>query len=160
MRSTRSVLLGACTALLLAVSAAPVGAAAPSVSSWTDPPFEDVLADCGTYEVREVGTFSARAIAYPDGTTRVHANIDGWLYRTDDPETVIGREHTNTVRFIDGAVATITGNRWHILISGSGMTAHDVGRLVFNFETRDVVSVNGKHAVLDGEFDFATLCDL
>jgi hypothetical protein len=157
---SRAILSLALTALLLPLSAVTVGAAAPTITSFSDPPTDDVVADCGDYQIREVSTFSATVIAYSDGTTRVQAAIDGWLYRTDDPNTVIGHEHARTVRLIEGSVAQVTGNRWHIVIYGSGMTAHDVGRLVFNFETGEVFAESGNHPVFNGEFDFATLCDL
>jgi len=40
------------------------------------------------------------------------------------------------------------------------MSVHDVGRLVFDFTTREVFAESGSHPVFDGEFDFAALCDL
>ena len=144
----------------LALAVAPVAATAPTFESVSDGPFDDVLADCGDYEVREVSTFSATIISFSDGTTRVLAFVDGWLYRTDDPGTILGRERARSVRTIDGTVAMVTGNRWHIGITGDGMSAHDAGRLVFDFDTREVFALSGTHQVFDGEFDFATLCDL
>lgn len=147
------------TALWLATQAGAAMGAAPSFETWSDPPSDDFVADCGTYEIREVSTFSARAIAYADGTVRVHATIDGWLYRTDDPATVIGREHARTVRLIEGSVAKVTGNRWHVVIYGDGMGVHDVGRLIFNFETGELFAESGQHPVFHGDFDFASLCE-
>ena len=156
----RSVPALAVAALGLALSIAPVAAAGPTFDAFTDPPSDDVVVDCGAYQIHEVSTFSARLLNYPDGTTRMHATIDGWLYRSDDPATVIGRERATTVRLIDGTVARVTGNRWHIVVYGDGMAVHDVGRLVFDFTTREVFAESGSHPVFDGEFDFATLCDL
>lgn len=146
-------------ALLTLVMVAPAAAAAPAIIEFTEGPNDEVVVDCGSYQIHEVVTFSARVLEYGNGTARVHATFDGWLYR-DDPDNVIGREHAVTVRYIEGSVARITGNRWHIVISGSGMTVHDVGQLVLNFETGEVVAENGNHPVLSGEFDFGTLCDL
>jgi hypothetical protein len=150
----------ALAALGLALAVAPVAAAAPTFDAFVDPPTDEVVVDCGAHEIHEVSTFSAKVINYADGTTRVLAAIDGWLYRSDDPATVIGREHAQTVRLIDGSVAKVTGNRWHIVLYGEGMAVHDVGRLVFDFETREVFAESGSHPVFDGAFDFTTLCDL
>jgi hypothetical protein len=88
----------------------------------------------------------------------VQVLIEGWLYRSDDPRTVLGRERARSVRTIEGSVAKVTGNRWHISIAGDGMSAHDAGQLVFAFDTREVFSQTGRHAVFDGDFDFMTLC--
>ena len=156
---SRTLLALCLAALLVALAAIPAMAAGPSFTTISDPPTDDLVADCGEYEIREVSTFSARIIEYPDGTSRVHASIDGWLYRTDDPATVLGHEHARTVRFIDGTVAQVTGNRWHIVIYGSGMSVHDVGRLVFDFESGEVIAESGSHPVFSGEFDFASMCD-
>ena len=154
----RPILFLTVAALLALLLAAPAAAAAPTFEQFTDPPTDDLVVDCGSYEIREVSTFSARLIHYPDGTTRMHASIDGWLYRTDDPDTVIGRERAGTVRLIEGTVAKVTGNRWHIVVYGDGMSVHDVGQLVFDFTTGEVVTEHGKHPVFDGEFDFESLC--
>lgn len=156
----RIVSLSSAALLALVIGVAQAAAAAPAIIEFTEGPNDEVVVDCGTYQIHEVVTFSARVLEYGNGTARVHATFDGWLYRSDDPATVIGREHAVTVRFIEGSVARITGNRWHIVISGSGMTVHDVGQLVLNFETGEVVTENGNHPVLAGEFDFGTLCDL
>ena len=158
---TRRPLLALALATLgLALAVAPVAAAAPTFEAFADPPTDDVVVDCGAYQIHEVSTFSARLIHYPDGTTRMHAVIDGWLYRSDQPDTVIGREHATTVRLIEGTVAKVTGNRWHVVLYGDGMSVHDVGRLVFDFTTREVFAESGNHPVFDGEFDFASLCSL
>lgn len=150
----------ALAALGLTLLALPVAAASPTFETFSDPPSDDVVVDCGSYQIREVSTFSARLIHYPDGTTRMHAVIDGWLYRSDAPDTVIGRERAVTVRLIEGTVAQVTGNRWHIVLYGDGVSVHDVGRLVFDFETREVFAESGNHPVFDGDFDFNALCDL
>jgi hypothetical protein len=155
----RFISLGCAAVLTCLVGIGPVAAAAPIITEFTEGPGDEVLVDCGSYQIHEVATFSARTIAYSDGTVRVHATIDGWLYRSDDPDTVIGREHAVTSRLIEGSVAQVTGNRWHIVIAGSGMTVHDVGRLVFNFETGEVITESGQHPVFFGEFDFGTLCE-
>ena len=152
--------LFALTLFALTLAVVPVSAAAPSITTFSDPPTDDVVVDCGAYQIREVSTFSARIIEYPDGTSRMHALIEGWLYRSDDPDTVIGTERARTVRLIDGTVAQVTGNRWHIVVYGAGIAVHDVGRLVFDFETREVFAESGNHPVFDGEFDFESLCDL
>lgn len=146
--------------LVIVLGVAPVAAGAPTISEFGDPPSDDLLVDCGAYEIREVSTFSARAIAYDNGTVRVHARIEGWLYRTDDPDQVIGHEVARTVRAIDGTVAQITGNRWHIVIYGSGSAVHDVGRIDWDFTTGEVFAESGSHPVFNGEFDFASLCAL
>ncbi len=159
-KTRRSLLSLGLAALALALTAVPVAATAPTISAFSDPASDDIVVDCGAYQIHEVATFSARVIEYADGTTRVQAAIDGWLYRSDDPDTIIGHEHARTVRLIDGTVAQVTGNRWHIVLYGDGMSVHDVGRLVFDFETREVFAESGSHPVFDGEFDFATLCDL
>ena len=143
----------------LALAATPVAAVAPTIETFSDPPGDEVVVDCGAYQIREVATFSARVISYTDGTVRMIATIDGWLYRSDDPGTVIGREHARTVRLIEGTVAKVTGNRWHVVLYGDGMTVHDVGRLVFDFTTREVFAESGSHPVFDGTFDFASLCE-
>jgi len=39
------------------------------------------------------------------------------------------------------------------------MAVHDVGQLVFDFTTGEVVTQSGNHPVFNGEFDFASLCD-
>jgi anti-sigma factor RsiW len=156
----RFISIGSALLLTLVIGAAPAAAAAPTMDEFTEGPGDEVVVDCGSYQIHEVATFSARTIAYSDGTVRVHATLDGWLYRSDDPDTVIGRERAVTVRLIEGSVVQVTGNRWHIVVYGSGMTVHDVGRLVFNFETGEVVTESGKHPVFFGEFDFSTLCDL
>jgi hypothetical protein len=158
--SRRSLASIALAAMLLAVTAAPALANAPTLSRTADPPSDDVVADCGSYQIREVSTFSALRIAYPDGTLRVHATIDGWLYRSDEPGVVIGTEHARTVRAIDGTVAQVTGNRWHIVIHGAGMVVHDVGRLYWDFTTGEVFAESGQHPVFDGEFDFSVFCSL
>jgi hypothetical protein len=160
-RRTRRMigLLGA-PVLTLALGAAPAAAAAPTITEWTDPPSDDVVVDCGGYEIREVSVFSARAVAYDDGTVRVQARIEGWLYRSDEPDRVIGHEVARTVRAIDGTVAQITGNRWHIVIYGSGSAVHDVGRIDWDFTTGEVFAESGSHPVFEGTFDFATLCAL
>jgi hypothetical protein len=158
MKRVRS--LGFAALLTFVVGVSQAAAAAPTITQFTEGPGDDVVVDCGRYQIHEVGTFTARAIEYSNGTVRVHATIDGWLYRSDDPGTVIGRERAVTVRLIEGSVAQVTGNRWHIVITGSGMTVHDVGRLVFNFETGEIVTESGKHPVFFGEFDFGTLCDV
>jgi hypothetical protein len=145
-------------AMALALAAAPVAASSPTFDQFSDPPSDDIVVDCGAYQIHEVSTFSARLINYANGTTRMHAVIDGWLYRSDDPGTVIGREHAQTVRLIDGTVAKVTGNRWHVVLYGGGMAVHDVGRLVFDFTTREVYAESGNHPVFDGDFDFASLC--
>jgi hypothetical protein len=157
-RTRRTLALLGATLLTLALGSAPVTAGAPAISEWSDPPSDDLLVDCGAYEIREVSTFSARAIAYDDGTTRLHARIEGWLYRTDDPDVVIGHEVARTVRAIDGTVAQITGNRWHVVIYGSGSAVHDVGRIDWDFATGEVFSESGSHPVFNGEFDFESLC--
>ena len=159
MRSRTRLAMLALTALGVAMTASPVAATAPTFETFIDGPFDDLVVDCGSYEIREVATFSARVTSYSDGTSRMQAVLDGSLYRTDDPATMLGTEHARTVRLIDGTVAQVTGNRWHIVISGEGMTAHDAGRLVLDFVTREVFSLSGRHPVLDGEFDFATLCE-
>lgn len=156
----RSAVPLAVFALLLSAWVTPVVAAAPTITSFSDPPTDDLLVDCGSYEIREVSTFSARVIEFADGTRRVHATIDGWLYRTDDPAVVIGTEHARTVRAIDGTVAQVTGNRWHIVLYGSGMAVHDRGRLYWDFTTGEVFADNGQHPVFTGEFDFEALCSL
>ncbi|HZM74060.1 MAG TPA: hypothetical protein VFC71_11865 [Candidatus Polarisedimenticolia bacterium] len=156
----RSSVALALSALALTLTVVPTAAAAPTFEAFSDPPTDDVVVDCGSYHIREVATFSATLIHYPDGTTRMHAVIDGWLYRSDDRDTVIGREHAVTVRLIEGTVAMVTGNRWHVVLYGEGISVHDVGRLVFDFTTREVFAESGNHPVFDGEFDFATLCDL
>ncbi|HEX3265765.1 MAG TPA: hypothetical protein VHR16_08885 [Candidatus Limnocylindrales bacterium] len=145
--------------LSVAMVAAPVAAAAPTFDSFSDGPFDDVVVDCGGYQIHEVSTFSARVTLYDDGTSRVQAVIDGWLYRSDDPGTVIGTEHARTVRSIDGTIAKVTGNPWHILLYGEGMTAHDAGMLLLDFQTREIFNETGTHPVLDGDFDFASLCE-
>ena len=155
-RSLSTLMLAA---MLLALAAIPVAAAAPTITSFSDPPTDDLVVDCGDYEIREVSTFSARIIQYSDGTRRMLATIDGWLYRSDDPDTVIGREHARTVRLIDGTVAKITGNRWHIVLYGQGMSVHDVGYIFWDFTTGEVFAENGNHPVFNGEFDFESLCD-
>lgn len=144
----------------LALIVAPVAATAPTFESVSDGPVDDALVDCGTYEIREVSTFTATIISFSDGTSRVLASVDGWLYRTDDPATVLGRERARSVRTITGTVAMVTGNRWHIVVAGDGMSAHDAGRLVLDFDTREVFALSGTHQVFDGAFDFATLCDV
>lgn len=156
-RPTAALAIAALSAVLVA---APVAAAGPTFDSFTDGPFDDLVVDCGSYQIHEVSTFSARIINYEDGTSRQLAVIDGWLYRSDDPGTVIGTERATTVRAIDGTIATVTGTPWHILIYGAGMTAHDAGRLVLDFVTREVFTETGTHPVLDGTFDFQSLCSL
>jgi hypothetical protein len=146
--------------LALAAFAAPAMAVAPTITSFTDPPTDDVVVDCGSYQIREVSTFSAKVIEYADGSRRVHATIDGSLYRSDQPGVVIGREHARTVRAIDGTLAKITGNRWHIVLYGSGMSVHDVGYIFWDFATGEVFAENGNHPVWNGEFDFSSLCAL
>lgn len=146
--------------LAMAAFAAPAMAAAPTITSFTDPPTDDVVVDCGSYQVREIATFSATIIEYADGSRRVHATIDGTLYRSDAPGVVIGTEHARTVRDIDGTQAQITGNRWHIVIYGSGMVVHDVGYIFWDFGTGEVFAENGNHPVWNGEFDFSSLCSL
>ena len=156
----RIVSFGSAALLTCVMGVGSAAAASPTIIEFTEGPNDEVVVDCGTYQIHEVVTFSARVIEYADGTARVHATIDGWLYRSDDPDTVIGREHAVTVRYIEGSVARVTGNRWHIVISGSGMTVHDVGHLVRNFETGEIITVNGQDSVVSGEFDFGSLCDL
>jgi len=158
-RSNARIASLALVAVALLVSAGPVVAASPTVETFADPPSDDVVVDCGGYQIREVSTFSARTISFADGTVTVQAVIEGWLYRTDDPDTVIGTERARTVRRIDGTVAQVTGNRWHIVVYGDGMSVHDVGRLLWDFTTFEVFAESGSHPVFDGEFDFATLCD-
>jgi hypothetical protein len=159
--TTRRTLTAIATAAMaLALAAAPAAAESPTFDQFSDPPSDDVVVDCGAYQIHEVSTFSARLINYPNGTTRMHAVIDGWLYRSDDPGTVMGREHAQTVRLIDGTVAKVTGNRWHVVLYGDGMAVHDVGQLVFDFTTREVYAESGSHPVFDGNFDFASLCSL
>jgi hypothetical protein len=159
-RTRRGIGLVGSLLLTVALGASPVAAGAPAITEWSDPPTDDLVADCGAYEIREVSTFSARAIEYADGTVRVHARIEGWLYRTDDPATVIGHEVARTVRAIDGTVAQVTGNRWHIVIYGAGSAVHDVGRIDWDFTTGEVFAESGSHPVFNGEFDFASLCTL
>ena len=159
-RIRRTLSLAGGMMLAIVLGAAPVAAGAPTISEFSDPPTDDLLVDCGAYEIREVSTFSARAIAYDDGTLRVHARIEGWLYRTDDPDVVIGREVARTVRAIDGTVAQITGNRWHIVIYGAGNAVHDVGRIDWDFTTGEVFAESGSHPVFNGGFDFMSLCAL
>ena len=156
----RLTLLAVPVVLTFVVGVSRVAAAALIITEFSEGPSDEVVVDCGSYQIHEVATFSARAIEYANGTVRVHATIDGWLYRSDEPTTVIGHEHAVTVRLIEGSVAQVTGNRWHVVVTGSGMTAHDVGRLVFNFETGEVMTESGQHPVFFGEFDFAKLCDL
>lgn len=147
-------------AILVVATAAPALAGSPTIDEFSDPPTDDVVADCGSYQVREVTTFSARSITYADGTVRVQARIDGVLYRSDAPDVVIGTEVARTVRAIDGTVAQVTGNRWHIVIYGAGMTAHDVGRIYWDFTTGEVFAESGSHPIFDGEFDFSVFCAL
>ena len=135
-------------------------AAAPTITSFTDPPADELVADCGSYQIREITTFSATVINYVDGSSRVQASIDGLLYRSDAPEVVIGTEHARTVRDINGTEVKITGNRWHIVIFGSGMAVHDVGYISWDFGTGEVFAENGNHPVWNGEFDFNSLCSL
>jgi len=135
-------------------------AAAPTISSFSDPPTDDVVVDCGSYQIREISTFSATVIEYADGSRRMHASIDGVLYRSDAPGIVIGTEHARTVRDINGTEAKITGNRWHIVIFGSGIVVHDVGYIFWDFGTGEVFAENGNHPVWNGEFDFNSLCSL
>ena len=154
-RASIALLLGA---TLTIVMAAPTWAAAPTMDRFTDPPSDDLVVDCGGYEIREVSTFSALVLTFADGSRRVHATIDGWLYRSDEPDIVIGHEHARTVRDIDGTVAQIRGNRWHIVLYGSGMAVHDVGRIDWDFVSGEVFAESGSHPVFNGEFDFADLC--
>jgi hypothetical protein len=156
----RLISLSSALLLTFVMGVSQAAAAGPTITEFSEGPGDEVVVDCGSYQIHEVATFSARAIAYSDGTVRVHATIDGWLYRSDDPGAVIGRERAVTVRLIEGSVAQVTGNRWHIVVYGSGMTVHDVGRLVFNFEKGEIVTESGKHPVFFGEFDFGTLCGL
>ena len=141
--------------LALAAFAAPAMAVAPTITSFTDPPTDDVVVDCGSYQIREVSTFSARVIEYayavyyastPPLTARSTARIQ--------PGVVIGREHARTVRVIDGTLAKITGNRWHIVLYGSGMSVHDVGYIFWDFATGEVFAENGNHPVRNGESQF------
>ena len=154
----RASAAAAIAVLGLAMLAGPAAASAPTIQTFVDPPADDIVVDCGALQIHEVSTFSARMISYADGTSRVQALIDGWLYRSDDPGTIIGTEHARTVRAIDGTVATVTGNRWHIVLYGSGMSAHDLGRLVLDFETREIFAENGSNPILDGTFDFGSFC--
>jgi hypothetical protein len=156
----RITLLGVPVVLTFLISVAPAAATSPVITEFSEGPGDEVVVDCGSYQIHELSTFSARTVAFANGTVRVHATIDGWLYRSDDPTTVIGHEHAVTVRLIEGSVAQVTGNRWRVVVTGSGMTVHDVGRLVFNFETGEVMTESGQHPVFFGEFDFAKLCDL
>jgi hypothetical protein len=156
----RIVSFGGAALLTCVMGVAQAAAATPTFVEFTEGPGDEAVVDCGSYQIHEVLTFSARVTEYANGTARVHATLDGWLYRSDDPDTVIGKEHAVTVRYIEGSVARVTGNRFHILISGSGMTVHDVGQLVRDFDTGEIITAHGQYSVVSGEFDFGTLCDL
>ena len=47
----------------LALAASPVAATSPTFDSFSDGPFDDVVVDCGSYEIHEVSTFSARSVS-------------------------------------------------------------------------------------------------
>jgi hypothetical protein len=152
------VLLG----LLLASTAGPVAAGAPSVTSSTDAPITITLADCGSYRIRETYVIRWRIIAYDNGTSRAQSSVDGRLFRTDQPEITIGRDRLHGVQYFGkDSVSRVTGNVFHIVLRGHGTVVHDVGQFLFTTDGGFVlVKQTGKHPVLTGGFDWSSLCDL
>ena len=161
-RLRHSTLAVALLGLLLASTASPVAAGAPTVTSSTDAPVTWTLADCGSYRIHETYVIRWRITTYDNGTSRVQSNVDGRLFRTDQPGITLGRDRVHGVQYFGkNSVSRITGNAFHYVLPGHGSVVHDVGQFLFSTDGGFVLlKQTGKHPVLTGAFDWSSLCDL
>jgi len=154
MTTTRARLLGTGAALLCSLAIAAPASAAGLVKERSQYPLEfEGVVDCGTfeddfvdrYQVTEIDVFDASGTLLRIEYHAVHTSVDtnaetglfleehGHFYEVDD--------------FVKGTI-TITGNQEVANRKGRGVVIQDVGRIVLDMETFDVMFFAGgrKHS--------------
>lgn len=103
---------------------------------------------CGM-EILHTGTLHAATTTFSDGRSITQIRVDATL-------TANGKEAYENANFtvtIDPAAGTVTltGAAVNIHAPGEGNLVHDVGRVVRQLPTGDIVSVAGRWMVLEGQ---------
>jgi hypothetical protein len=100
-------------------------------------------------------TFDIRLIIFEESEDTFVAHHDEIYTLTANGKTLIDNDHFNT-RFT-GDVLRYTGAVFNIQGPGAGKLLMDVGILIFNGETGEVIFQGGPHPAFYG--DFQALCD-
>jgi hypothetical protein len=103
---------------------------------------------CG-FEILHEGTLEVSSTDYPDGRVIEHIRVDAVL-------TANGRSASENARFTvtidpDTGTVTLTGTTANISAVGAGLLVHDVGRIVRDLGTEDVLSLAGEWMILNND---------
>ena len=149
--------------LAAVVTAGMIGVATPAVAQSGPPEHfsesmelsgQHFLSDvCGVPIVQE-GTLDVHVTVHPDGVERIHQRLD--LTLTGNGK--VAREQPSFNVTVDPSVgtATIRGSVVNIHADDGGQLLKDVGRLVRDLNTGQVVERTGRWDILDGNVD--TVC--
>ena len=162
-------LTGSLLAASLAVGAASDAFAGPRAFHEKIGPVEELgmfVADCGTFAVLTDARVSGHANVLLDRQgLDVRAQVffrysDGIYYNSTDPSRYLlaaPSEHTieHYVDPLTGGTVMITGISFHVKLPGVGPIFQDLGRLVFDLETGELLYSTGLHQF---EGETAGLC--
>ena len=103
---------------------------------------------CG-FEILHEGTLKVSSTVYPDGRVIEHIRVDAVL-------TANGRSANENARFTvtiepEAGTVTLAGTPVNISAAGEGLLVHDVGRIVRDLSTGDVLSLAGQWMLLEDD---------
>ena len=161
----RSIATTAIAVMVTTTLALPAQAAAPQRQSLVDPVAETHPDACGVGDDLVVtGHYDIAITTYVDrhGTpTRVIEHIKGsavWERPATGDEVTDAGHYTVVFDLADGT-ATLTGLAYAITVPGSGIVAHDTGRIIVDPESMEPLWWAGPHEVMFGLVDpAAAIC--
>lgn len=150
--------------LLMLLTASMIGVATPAVAESARPEHFSTSVElsglhflsgtCGV-PIEQEGTLNVRVTIHPDGVEQVHQQLD--LVLTGNGK--VAREQPSFNATVDPSAGTVTirGTVANIHADGGVQLLKDVGRLVLDLDTGEVVERAGRWDLLDGNVD--TVCD-
>jgi hypothetical protein len=130
-------------------------------------PFEILgqeAADCGNFTVLADTVFRGHATLRFDATGNLvqitaHERFTEILYNSNDPTKFVSsipQETSNLLVNIEKSTEWVAGASIKFIVPGVGVVLHDVGRLVYDTNTGEVLFQAGPQQYLNG--DIAALC--
>ena len=159
----RTVFLAVLLALLLTPFATAL-AISPESWYWEGSGSDPGLVDCGSFLIDGQWSAWERGSLFFDGDgnlvrVAIHHHFLGMLTNRDTGLTVRDEGYFNVTIDVDANTLTQNGVIWNLNVPGQGVIVLDVGTLVFDRATWDILHEGGPHQVLHGLVDpEAALC--
>jgi hypothetical protein len=147
--------------LLFSSIALTIGLLSPMTIAAADPPTREVvtlelsgphfLSDfCGT-PIRQEGILHAAVTEFGDGRVQQHIRVDVQL--SANGKVAFERPAFTSVVDFEAQTVTNTGTLVNIHAPGEGLLLKEVGRVVRDLTTADILDIAGRWMILDGELD-------